>query len=167
MIINSGFVTDSFICKAVYNWKSLEDTDLLKWLLPLTAVLLNLKDAYRTEVRFKSLFFSSFPFLLPSLLWEKYQYSYKKMTGRQSKYIISLLSVTWTCENPEPLLLLFRFYNNLHMEVDSRPLLTSLVLKPGHYSELHLQNVYTTVLQPCFQLFTTPQCLRANSWGMS
>jgi len=109
MIINSGFVTDSFICKAVYNWKSLEDTDLLKWLLPLTAVLLNLKDAYRTEVRFKSLFFSSFPFLLPSLLWEKYQYSYKKMTGRQSKYIISLLSVTWTCENPEPLLLLFHF----------------------------------------------------------
>lgn len=45
MIINSGFATDSFICKAVYNWKPLEDTDLFKCLLLLTAVLLNLKDA--------------------------------------------------------------------------------------------------------------------------
>lgn len=53
------------------------------------------------------------------------------------------------------------------MEVDSRPLLTPLVLKQGHCSELHLQNVYTTVLHSCFQLFITPQCLGANSWGMS
>lgn len=63
-----------------------------------------------------------------------YNNSYK-VTGRQSRYIISLLFMTWICENPGILLLLFH-YNNLHMEVDSQPLLTSLFLKQGHCSEL-------------------------------
>lgn len=57
-------------------------------------------------------------------------------------------------------------YNNLNMEVDSRSLFSSLVLKQGHCLELHLQNVYSTVLHSCLQRFITPQCLRetAGEW---
>ena len=93
-------------------------TNTLTWLLLLTAALLSLKDANRTEVRLKSFVSLFSPPLLFLLYAEMVNIapsfsSLRKVTtkagssGRQSKYIISLLLMAWTCENPGTLLLLF------------------------------------------------------------